>query len=162
MSVLTNEKPTLTMKGTVDDILKMAYGGKTPGEGGGDKDDDAMLASGGKAEGPSHEEGGIDAVDQSGQPVAEIEGGERVFSKEDTAALEQSAEQIIQLQESGDKAGAEDMAMRLGFAVVNMIAAQEKNQADQEQQMSSRAQSAPGAPSAGEAEAMNQFTSEPQ
>lgn len=141
-------KKELSIKGDVDSILRMAYGGKTP--------DKQPLAEGGLAQGPSHEEGGI-AVEQNGQPVAEIEGNERVFSKEDTAALEAAAEQIIQLQESGDTAGAEDMAKRLGFAVVNMIAAQEENQQGQEDQMGARQQASSGQPSAADASGMDNF-----
>ncbi len=142
----------LTVKGSPEDILAMAYGGKVPSQQQGQ-----YLADGGVAEGPSHEEGGIPVGEQGAEePMAEIEGGERVFSREDTAALEQAAEQIIQLQESGDQAGAEDMAKRLGFAVVNMIAAQEKSQAAQEQQMAGQG-GEPAGPSPDEIEQMNQF-----
>lgn len=149
--ITTTTKKEVPFDGSkADDLLKLAYGGKP----------DGSLAEGGMAEGPSHEEGGIDVVKKGeggeGKPVAEIEGGERVFSQEDTQAMEQAAEQIIQAQQSGDKAGAEDMAMRLGFAVVNMIAAQEKNQAAQEQQMAQRAPVGTG-----EEEAMNSFAQEP-
>src|SRR4051812_12167727 len=99
----------MEIKASPDDILKLAYGGKTPGS--------QKLSQGGMTEGPSHEDGGVD-VYQEGQdpaegPAAEIEGGERVFSKEDTEAIEQAAEQIIQLQEKGQQDQAEDMAMRL-------------------------------------------------
>lgn len=146
-----NKKEPLKITGSVDDILKMAYGGKPDAGGGQD------LSSGAKAEGPSHEAGGIDVgAKGEGEPMAEIEGGERVFSKEDTAALEAAAEQIIQLQEAGDTAGAEDMAKRLGFAVVNMIAAQEESQQAQEQQMGARQESS-GQPSAAEASGMDEF-----
>lgn len=148
--ITTTTKKEVPFDGSkADDLLKLAYGGKP----------DGSLAEGGMAEGPSHEEGGIDVVKEGeGKPVAEIEGGERVFSQEDTQAMEQAAEQIIQAQQSGDKAGAEDMAMRLGFAVVNMIAAQEKNQAAQEQQMAGRA---PQEDPNQEAAAMNSFAQEP-
>ena len=37
--------------------------------------------------------------------------------------------------ETGDNAAAEDMAMRLGFAVVDMIFAQDQSQAEQEAAM---------------------------
>lgn len=145
-----NKKEPLKVSGSVDDILKLAYGGKP--ESGQD------LSGGAKAEGPSHEAGGIDVgAKGEGEPMAEIEGGERVFSKEDTAALEAAAEQIIQLQESGDTASAEDMAKRLGFAVVNMIAAQEENQQGQEDQMGARQQASSGQPSAADASGMDNF-----
>jgi hypothetical protein len=123
----------MKIEGNLDDILRLAYGGKTQN-----------LAEGGEAVGPSHEEGGIDVFSQgeasmegppAGAPQAEIEGGERVFSIEDTEAMEAAAEQIIQLTESGQQQQAEDMAMRLGFAVVDMIAQQERNQEGQEAQM---------------------------
>jgi len=143
---------SLSLKGSVDDILKLAYGGQVGGE---EKTD---MSGGGNVEGPSHEEGGVPVVQKgTGEQIAEVEGKERIFSKEDTAALEQSAEQIIQMQQSGDKAGAEDMAKRLGFAVVNMIAAQEENQAAQEQQMSQRAPAGAPQPSSADAQAMNEF-----
>lgn len=148
------QRSQMTVKGSPDDILSLAYGGKPQ-----------KLADGGMAEGPSHEEGGIPvAQEQTGEQVAEIEGGERVFSKEDTAAIEQASMHIIQAQESGDRNSADDMAMKLGYAVVNMLAAQEKNQAAQEEQMAGRAgagqeggEGQPAEPSEEEAQAMNQF-----
>jgi hypothetical protein len=149
--ITTTTRKRVPIGDSSDEVLKMAYGGKP----------EAVPEGGGTAEGPSHEEGGIDVVQkgeggEGAKPVAEIEGGERVFSQEDTQALEQASEQIIQAQQSGDKAGAEDMAMRLGFAVVQMIAAQEQNQEAQEQQMSDRApEPAP------DAAAMNSFAQEP-
>lgn len=144
-----NKKEPLKVSGSVDDILKLAYGGKP--------DSGQDLSDGAKAEGPSHQAGGIEVgAKGEGAPMAEIEGGERVFSKEDTAAIEGAAEQIIQLQEAGDTAGAEDMAKRLGFAVVNMVAAQEENQQGQEDQMESRQESA-GQPSSADASGMDNF-----
>lgn len=149
MNSTQQNKKELSIKGDVDSILKMAYGGKP--------DSGQDLSDGAKAEGPSHQAGGIEVgAKGEGAPMAEIEGGERVFSKEDTAALEGAAEQIIQLQEAGDTAGAEDMAKRLGFAVVNMIAAQEENQQGQEDQMGARQASA-GQPSAADASGMDEF-----
>jgi hypothetical protein len=135
----------MKIEASPDDILKLAYGGKTPG---GSSGGSQKLAEGGMTEGPSHEGGGVDVYQQGASPeegaapVAEIEGGERVFSVEDTEAMEAAAEQIIQMMEQGQQQQAEDMAMRLGFAVVDMIAQQERNQEGQEAQM---------------AEQMNQF-----
>lgn len=127
-----NTKSNMKIEGNLDDILKLAYGGKTP----------QPLAEGGVTEGPSHEEGGVDVFQEGAAPeegaagpVAEIEGGERVFSTEDTEAMEAAAEQIIQMMESGQQQQAEDMAMRLGFAVVDMIAQQERSQEGQEAAM---------------------------
>jgi len=132
----------LEVKGSADDILRLAYGGKTP------------MQDGGKAEGPSHEDGGIPVVQEgSDEPAAEIEGGERVFSVEDTQALEEASMHIIDLQQKGDEESANDMAMRLGYAVVNMIAEQERNQAEQEAGAPAKAK----AEAASEAEAMNSF-----
>lgn len=137
-------KSNMKIEGNLDDILKLAYGGKTP----------QPLAEGGVTEGPSHEEGGVDVFQEGAAPeggaagpVAEIEGGERVFSTEDTEAMEAAAEQIIQMMESGQQQQAEDMAMRLGFAVVDMIAQQERSQEGQEAAMM---------------EQMNQFGNVPQ
>ena len=110
---------------SLDKILRMAYGGKMEGD-----------TAEGVVEGPSHEQGGVPAVQAgSGEQVAEIEGGERIFSTEDTGAIEQAAQEIHKLMETGDNAAAEDMAMRLGFAVVDMIFAQDQSQAEQEAAM---------------------------
>jgi hypothetical protein len=133
---------SMKIEGNADEILKLAYGGKTPGN--------QNLSQGGMTEGPSHEEGGVD-VYQEGQnpaagPAAEIEGGERVFSKEDTEAMEAAAEQIIQLMDGGQQEQAEDMAKRLGFAVVDMIAQQERNQEGQEAAMMEQMNSFGNAP----------------
>ena len=131
----------------------MAYGGKV----------DQNLSDGGMAQGPSHEEGGIDVVKKGEtKPRAEIEGNERVFSQEDTAAMEQAAAQIIQLKESGDEQGAQEMATALGFAVVNMIAAQEENQAAQEQGQQMAPEAGMEGPSDEEAMAMNEFMTAPE
>jgi hypothetical protein len=133
---------SMKIEASPDDILKLAYGGKTT--------PNQDLAKGGMTEGPSHEEGGVD-VYQEGQdpaegPAAEIEGGERVFSKEDTEAIEAACEQIIQLMEGGQQQEAEDMAMRLGFAVCDMVAQQERNQEGQEAAMMEQMNSFGNAP----------------
>lgn len=124
----------MKIEANADEILALAYGGKVPAK---------NMAQGGEVEGPTHEQGGVPVQDnQTGEEVAEVEGqgigidgGERVFSNEDTEAMEQAAEQIIQMMESGQQQQAEDMAMRLGFAVVDMIAQQERNQEGQEAAM---------------------------
>lgn len=89
------------------------------------------MADGGVVDGPSHEQGGVDVQDQSGEPVAEVEGGERIFSTEDTAMIEQTAMQILQLKEQNPQA-ADQMATELGYAIVEMVVKQE--QAQQQQQ----------------------------
>lgn len=148
-----------------DQIIKMAYGGvmknkyspaqATPSMGYGGKTQ--QLQDGGMAVGPDHEDGGIEVQqEETGEPVAEIEGGERVFSQEDTAMMEEAAMSIVEAMNSGDEATAQDMAMRLGFAVVNMIAAQEQNQMQQEQEMEAPSQEQMVA------DAANQFAQGPE
>lgn len=88
-------------------------------------------AEGMKVEGPSHEEGGIEAQLPSGKPVAEIEGGERIFSQEDTDYLEQAAKSIVRTLQTNPQA-ANQAAQALGFKVVEMIVEQERNQRQQE------------------------------
>jgi len=174
-----NNTNRMKIEGNVDDIVKLAYGGrprkslaipapKTPMFQVGGGMPTQSLQDGGMAMGPDHEQGGIPVMQEgTGEQVAEIEGGERVFSQEDTSMLEQGAMQIIEMTDAGDQAGADDMAKRLGYAIVNMIAAQEANQSQQESQMGGGAGAAPGQPSpeemmAMEAEAMNQFATQPE
>jgi len=88
-------------------------------------------ADGMKVEGPSHERGGVEARTPNGKPVAEIEGGERIFSQEDTEYLEQAAKSIVRTLQSNPQA-ANTAAQALGFKVVEMIVEQEKNQREQE------------------------------
>ncbi len=150
---MTNKNSNrLKVEGDAESILALAYGGKVP----------QKLAAGGVAEGPDHEDGGI-PVEQAGtgEQVAEIEGGERVFSQEDTAALEEAAMQIVEAQQAGDQQTSDQMAMQLGYAVVNMIAAQEQAQGEQEQ-AAGQPQVDPNAQAAAEAEAMNSFENTPQ
>lgn len=86
------------------------------------------LQDGAKAMGPSHENGGIPVVQEdSGEQVAEIEGNERVFSREDTQMMEQMCGQIVQLS-AQNKQAADQAAMQLGYAVCDMISKQEDNQ----------------------------------
>jgi hypothetical protein len=134
-----------------DKVIQAAYGAKMPGYQKGGQ----MLQEGGMAMGPSHEEGGIPvAQEDTGEQVAEIEGGERVFSIEDTQMMEQAAMAIIEAMEAGDQATAEDMAKRLGFAVVQMIGQQEANMANQAPAAAQDEQMA--------MEAANQFGTEPE
>ncbi len=143
-----------------DAVIKAAYGAKLPSH----QDGGAMpMQEGGMAQGPSHAQGGIEVQQEdTGEPVAEIEGGERIFSVEDTQMLEEAAMQIQEAMDGGDQQQAEDLAMRLGFAVVQMIAAQEQNQQAQEGGQPPMA-AAPAAP-AGDPAAMaaNNFSQEPE
>lgn len=150
-----------------DQIIKMAYGGTmgnkyspaqaTPSMGYGGKTQ--QLQDGGMAMGPDHEEGGIPVVqEQTGEPVAEIEGGERVFSQEDTAMMEEAAMSIVEAMNAGDERTAQEMAAQLGFAVVNMIAAQEQNQMEQEDEMMEQ----PSPDEMAVAQAANQFAQGPE
>ena len=84
------------------------------------------YADGGKAVGPSHNEGGIETLDKSGDSVAEIEGGERVFSIEHTDEIEEKAAEISRFLENEDEDTANELATVLGYRVVEMIAEQEK------------------------------------
>lgn len=94
--------------------FKMRSGGKT------------SYAKGGKTIGPSHNEGGIETLDESGDAVAEIEGGERVFSVEHTQEIETKAEEISSFLKNEDDDTANELATVLGYRVVEMIAEQEK------------------------------------
>ena len=86
------------------------------------------YAPGGKVQGQSHAQGGVPAVDPSGQQIAEIEGNERIFSVEDTQEIEEMALAINELpaQES-DRA-----AMQLGYRIATMVGEQDTAQAQQE------------------------------
>ena len=83
------------------------------------------MQPGGTVEGPPHEQGGVPAVGPDGAPVAEVEGGERIFSVEDTQMLEQAAMQIVQAAQQNPQQ-ADEMAKQLGYAVVQMIVKQEQ------------------------------------
>jgi hypothetical protein len=76
-------------------------------------------------QGPPHSQGGVEAVDQTGEPVAEIEGEERIFSVEDTKAIEQEARNILQLADQ-DQFMADEAAKQLGYKVTEMIVRQEQ------------------------------------
>lgn len=92
------------------------------------------FATGGVPSGPSHDEGGMSVVDNTtGEEKAEIEGGERIFSVEDTQAIEDMAMNILKLQQQGDEAQATELATQLGLSVVAMIGEQEQAQMEQEQ-----------------------------
>lgn len=86
------------------------------------------YAPGGKVQGRSHAQGGVPAVDQSGQQVAEIEGNERIFSVEDTAEIESLGLAIMELP-AGE---ADKAAMGLGYRVVDMLGQQDRAQAEQD------------------------------
>ncbi len=85
------------------------------------------LAMGGKTKGPSHKEGGIEAK-VGEKPVAEVEGGERVFSQDDTAFIEQEVEKIKGYMETNDIPGADNCAKDLGYAVAKMVSKQDMNE----------------------------------
>jgi len=87
------------------------------------------YAPGGVVQGPSHAQGGVPAVDPSGEQIAEVEGNERIFSQEDTQEMEQMALAIKDLPASE----ADRAARELGYRVVTMIDGQDVAQAGQEQ-----------------------------
>jgi len=80
---------------------------------------------GGEVQGPPHSQGGVETVDQTGEAVAEVEGGERIFSVEDTKAIEQEARNILQLADQ-DQFMADEAAKQLGYKVTEMIVRQEQ------------------------------------
>ena len=80
---------------------------------------------GGEVQGPPHSQGGVKAIDQTGEAVAEVEGGERIFSVEDTKAIEQEARNILQLADQ-DQFMADEAAKQLGYKVTEMIVRQEQ------------------------------------
>ena len=84
------------------------------------------MHDGGKAIGPSHNEGGIEAVDQEGLPVAEIEGDERIFSVDDTEEIETRVNEISIALNNDDQELADQSALLLGHRIVEMIAKQER------------------------------------
>ncbi len=122
----------ITIQDTPSSGSKMSNGGsfKKPSYAQGGR---MQMADGGMVQGPPHEQGGVEAVqEETGEPIAEVEGGERIFSIEDTQMMEQAAAQIAQLAEQ-DPAGADEAAKQLGYAVVKMIMKQESNQAQESQ-----------------------------
>ena len=84
------------------------------------------LTQGGEAVGDSHNDGGVKAVDREGTQVAEIEDGERIFSVDHTQEIEEKADEISRALENDDNDLANELAIVLGFRVVEMIAEQEK------------------------------------
>lgn len=81
------------------------------------------YAPGGKVSGPSHNDGGVEAVNKEGTPVAEIEGGERVFSIEDTKEIEERA---MEIEKEKDEDQKNIFAQALGHRIVEMLARQER------------------------------------
>jgi hypothetical protein len=86
---------------------------------------------GGKVSGPDHTEGGVQ-VNKGEKPVAEIEGQERLFSKENTKEIEDKCQDILAARETGDEDQALALASELGFMVCEMVQLQDKNQAEQQ------------------------------
>lgn len=77
------------------------------------------MADGGIIDGPSHQQGGIDAINSDGEVIAEIEGGERIFSVEDTGSMDKMAAMVNQGQ------GNEQLALELGYMVADAIKRQD-------------------------------------
>ena len=80
---------------------------------------------GGVVDGPPHSQGGVKAIAPTGEAVAEVEGGERLFSVQDTKALEKAAAQVIQMAQE-DPVQADEAAKQLGYTVTEMIVKQEQ------------------------------------
>lgn len=88
--------------------------------------EEAPMGVGGVPQGPSHDQGGMPIIDPAtGEKKAEIEGGERIFSVEDTQQMEQMAQAIMQ---AGDPEQQQQAAMQLGMFVVEAISRQEQAQ----------------------------------
>jgi hypothetical protein len=97
------------------DLLKQKFSGK-----------ELQFAKGGKVYGASHQEGGVPAVDaNTGEQVAEVEGGERIFSREDTQAMEQM---VMQIANAKSEQEGNQLAMQLGYMVAEMIMEQMQRQ----------------------------------
>ena len=79
------------------------------------------VQKGGKVQGPSHKEGGVPVVTAQGSPATEpesgapyeIEGGERVFSVEDTTEIER----MVRVLNKAKGQGADKVAAKLGHFV---------------------------------------------
>lgn len=92
----------------------------------------APLGIGGVPEGPSHEEQGLPVTNpETGETVAEMEGGERIFSVEDTQQMDQMVAGILTAIEQNPEE-AEVMAAELGMFVVDAIMRQEEAQQEGE------------------------------
>jgi hypothetical protein len=70
-----------------------------------------------------HSEGGVPAVDETGQQIAEIEGGERIDSVDDTATQEQMISQLMSTQDPQER---DAIAMQLGYFVAEMTMKQDQ------------------------------------
>lgn len=100
------------------DLLKQKFSGK-----------ELQFAKGGKVYGASHQEGGVPAVDaNTGEQVAEVEGGERIFSREDTQAMEQM---VMQIANAKSEQEGNQLAMQLGYMVADMIMKQMQRQGEE-------------------------------
>jgi len=81
---------------------------------------------GGEVQGPPHSQGGVPVTQEdTGEPIAEVEGGERIFSVEDTQMLEQAAKNVLQLADQ-DQFQADEAAKQLGYKITEMIVKQEQ------------------------------------
>ena len=76
----------------------------------------------GVVQGPTHEQGGVEARDKQGNVRATVEGGERLFSVEDT----QEIEKFVSLIGKSEEDNANQLAMELGYKVVKMVNSQEE------------------------------------
>jgi hypothetical protein len=94
------------------------------------QDGGMMPTTEGVVEGASHSQGGVPAIDtNTGEQVAEVEGGERIDSVEDTQVQDQMVQAIMNSQ---DEEEANQLATELGWYIVDMIQKQNQNQMQQE------------------------------
>ena len=78
--------------------------------------------NGAKIEGNTHEQNGV-KINNGEQPEVEIEGGERLFSVEDTLIIEKLSAGI-----NGESEDSDELALQLGHEVSKMVAAQDQRQ----------------------------------
>jgi hypothetical protein len=88
------------------------------------------YSKGGVVEGMPHEMGGVPTFDKEGNEIAEVEGGEQIFSVADTEMIQEIVSRILNArsQEEADK-----LAIQLGYFIVD--ANQRQQEAEMEEQM---------------------------
>ena len=79
---------------------------------------------GGKIDGDTHAQNGVDVINNADDSETQLEGGERVFSVEDTADIDRLSANIS----SSEGEDSNELAMQLGYKVSKMVAAQDQRQ----------------------------------
>ena len=81
-----------------------------------------LYEDGGMIDGPDHEQGGVAAVNPEGEQVAEVEGGERIFSQKDTREIETLVTGAL----SAENDDRDMIAQKLGYRIIDMVIAQKQ------------------------------------